>query len=92
MRPDGIAATLPAMRVVMLVYPGVQVLDVTGPLEVFANANRRLDELGDRRAKRYEIEIAAREPGRLRSTCGESDPEPDERTSVRPVHSQVAES
>ncbi len=58
------------MRVVMLVYPGVQVLDVTGPLEVFANANRRLDELGDRRAKRYEIEIAAREPGRLLSTSG----------------------
>ncbi len=58
------------MRVVMVVYPGVQVLDVTGPLEVFANANRRLDERGDRRAKRYEIEIAAREAGSVRTTSG----------------------
>ena len=54
----------------MVVYPGVQVLDVTGPLEVFANANRRLDESGDRRSKRYEIEIAAREAGPVRTTAG----------------------
>ncbi len=54
----------------MVVYPGVQVLDVTGPLEVFANANRRLDQRGDRRAKRYEIEITARAAGPVRSTSG----------------------
>ena len=54
----------------MVVYPGVQVLDVTGPLEVFANANRRLDQQGDLRAPRYEIEIAAREPGPVRTTSG----------------------
>lgn len=54
----------------MVVYPGVQVLDVTGPLEVFANANRRLDELGKARAPRYEIEMVAREPGRVRTTSG----------------------
>jgi transcriptional regulator GlxA family with amidase domain len=58
------------MRVVMVVYPGVQVLDVTGPLEVFANANRRLDRQGDRRARRYQIEIAAREAGPVRTTSG----------------------
>ena len=54
----------------MVVYPGVQVLDVTGPLEVFANANRRLDQLGDRRAPRYELEIVARQAGRVRTTSG----------------------
>jgi len=54
----------------MVVYPGVQVLDVTGPLEVFANANRRLDASGDRRASRYQIEIAAREAGPVRTTAG----------------------
>jgi len=54
----------------MVVYPGVQVLDVTGPLEVFANANRRLDERGDRRAARYQIEVAAREAGPVRTTSG----------------------
>jgi transcriptional regulator GlxA family with amidase domain len=58
------------MRVVMVVYPGVQVLDVTGPLEVFANANRRLDQQGDRRAPRYQIEIVARESGPVLTTSG----------------------
>ena len=58
------------MRVVMVVYPGVQVLDVTGPLEVFANANRRLDELGARSTPRYQIEIAARQAGKVRTTSG----------------------
>ncbi len=57
-------------KVVMVVYPNVQVLDVTGPLEVFANANRRLDSLGDSRSPRYAIEIAAREAGTVRSTSG----------------------
>jgi transcriptional regulator GlxA family with amidase domain len=61
---------LRAMRVVMVVYPDVQVLDVTGPLEVFANANRRLDQLGDRRAPRYELELVAPEAGSVRSTSG----------------------
>jgi transcriptional regulator GlxA family with amidase domain len=58
------------MRVVMVVYPGVQVLDVTGPLEVFANANRRLDQRGDRHAERYEIEIVARAAGPVRTNSG----------------------
>jgi transcriptional regulator GlxA family with amidase domain len=57
-------------RVVLVAYPDVQVLDVTGPLEVFANANRRLDALGDSRSPRYSIEIVAREAGPLRSTSG----------------------
>jgi len=58
------------MRVVMVVYPGVQVLDVTGPLEVFANANRRLDQLAGPRGPRYALEIAARVAGPVRTTSG----------------------
>ncbi len=54
----------------MLVYPDVQVLDVTGPLEVFASANRRLEQSGDRRSKRYQIEIVARAAGPVRTTSG----------------------
>ncbi|MFI5317703.1 MAG: DJ-1/PfpI family protein, partial [Myxococcota bacterium] len=54
----------------LVAYPDAQVLDVTGPLEVFANANRRLDALSDRRAPRYTIEIAAREAGPLRTMSG----------------------
>ncbi len=54
----------------MVVYPDVQVLDVTGPLEVFANANRRLDEQAESRTPRYRIEIAASAPGPVRTTSG----------------------
>ncbi len=57
-------------RVVLVAYPDAQVLDITGPLEVFANANRRLDALDERRAPRYSIEIVAREAGPLRTTSG----------------------
>ncbi len=57
-------------RVVLVAYPDVQVLDVTGPLEVFANSNRRLDPLGDTRSRRYTIEIVARDAGPLRTTSG----------------------
>jgi transcriptional regulator GlxA family with amidase domain len=57
-------------RVVLVAFPDVQVLDVTGPLEVFANANRRLEALSDRRSPRYTIEIAAREAGPLRTMSG----------------------
>jgi transcriptional regulator GlxA family with amidase domain len=58
------------MKVVMVVYPDVQVLDVTGPLEVFANANRRCDELGERRVPRYALELVAPEAGPVRTTSG----------------------
>ena len=57
-------------RVVLVAYPDVQVLDVTGPLEVFANANRRLDAVEDRRSPRYSIEIVAHRPGPLRTMSG----------------------
>src|SRR5262245_38824259 len=57
-------------RVVLVAYPDVQILDVTGPLEVFANANRRLDAQEDRRSPRYTIEIVAAEAGPLRTMSG----------------------
>jgi transcriptional regulator GlxA family with amidase domain len=57
-------------RVVLVAFPDAQVLDVTGPLEVFANANRRLDASEDRRSPRYSIEIVASRPGSLRTMSG----------------------
>jgi transcriptional regulator GlxA family with amidase domain len=57
-------------RVVLLAFPDVQVLDVTGPLEVFANANRRLDAEEDPRSPRYTIEIVAAQAGPLRTMSG----------------------
>ncbi len=57
-------------RVLMLSHPDAQILDVVGPLEVFQNANRRLDQLGDRRAPRYATALATVRGGRFRTTSG----------------------
>src|SRR5262245_11949363 len=58
-------------RVVMVAYPDVQIIDVVGPLEVFANANRRLDGTREeRRAPRYSVEIVAAQAGPLRTMSG----------------------
>jgi transcriptional regulator GlxA family with amidase domain len=57
-------------RVVILAYPDVGLLSVTGPLSVFAKANEGLDALGDTRSPRYAIEIAAPSAGPLRSNSG----------------------
>jgi len=56
-------------RVVMAAYPDVQVLDVTGPLEVFALATRLLRESG-REGAGYRLELSARQPGPLRCSSG----------------------
>jgi transcriptional regulator GlxA family with amidase domain len=47
-------------------YPDVQVLDVTGPLEVFALANR----LSPGRVPRYEISVLAPEAGAVSTSSG----------------------
>jgi transcriptional regulator GlxA family with amidase domain len=50
-------------RVAILLYPGVQSLDVTGPLEVFAAAQTLLERTGRRdRGYRVETVAASREP------------------------------
>jgi len=53
----------------MVAFPGVQILDVTGPLEVFGCAARML---GDRRAQpaAYEVEIVASRAGALTCSSG----------------------
>jgi transcriptional regulator GlxA family with amidase domain len=57
-------------RVVMVAYPDVEVLDVVGPLEVFAVANRLLDQRDAGRARRYALELATVAGGRVRTTSG----------------------
>ncbi|MET0881174.1 MAG: DJ-1/PfpI family protein, partial [Acidimicrobiales bacterium] len=52
-------------RVVVVAFPGFQPLDVVGPHEVFAGANRGLDP-----AQRYEIEIVARRTGPVEGESG----------------------
>lgn len=56
------------MRVAMLAFPQVQILDVTGPLEVFGRAARLLRERGRRGA--YEVEIVAARAGPFDCSSG----------------------
>ena len=53
-------------RVVFIAYPGVQVLDVCGPGEVFAIANRSLTSTHPK----YVVEIAASSPGEIVTSGG----------------------
>jgi transcriptional regulator GlxA family with amidase domain len=57
-------------RVVLVVFPNLQILDAVGPHEVFAAANRRLDALGDKRSPRYVLEVVSREAGAVSSWSG----------------------
>src|SRR5262245_52471313 len=57
-------------RVAMVVYPDVQLLDVTGPLEVFARTARWLVEQGRCRQPAYTVELLAEHPGIVRSSSG----------------------
>ena len=45
------------LRVAMLAYPDIQILDVTGPLEVFARTARWLKDNGRRSDDAYSVEI-----------------------------------
>lgn len=54
----------------MVVYPDVQILDVTGPLEVFARTARWLMDRGRRREPAYTVELLAARHGPVRSSSG----------------------
>jgi transcriptional regulator GlxA family with amidase domain len=58
-----------ARQVAILAYPGVQSLDVTGPLEVFAAAQTLLETSG--RAERgYDVLVLSRDGAPLRTSSG----------------------
>jgi transcriptional regulator GlxA family with amidase domain len=60
----------PAPRqVAILVYPGVQSLDFTGPLEVFAGA-QRLIEQSSRRERGYEVKLLSVDGQPLQTSSG----------------------
>jgi transcriptional regulator GlxA family with amidase domain len=54
----------------MVVYPDVQILDVTGPLEVFARTARWLVDQGRGRRPAYTVELLAAHRGLTRSSSG----------------------
>src|SRR5688572_924520 len=57
-------------HVVFVAFPDVQVLDVTGPLEVFGRAARLLVERGLRRDLAYSVEIVGPEAGPIETSSG----------------------
>jgi transcriptional regulator GlxA family with amidase domain len=57
-------------RIAMVGFDGIQVLDVTGPLEVFSRAGRLLVERGEADALPYEVVLAARHAGPLKTSSG----------------------
>jgi len=54
-------------RVVFVVFPDLQILDLTGPLEVFALANRLAGRAG---TGPYTTEVVSTEGGRVVASCG----------------------
>jgi transcriptional regulator GlxA family with amidase domain len=59
-----------AHQVVMLAYPDVQILDVTGPLEVFSRAARWMQDHGVRRDLAYQVEVVAPRAGPFATSSG----------------------
>ena len=57
-------------RVAVLAFPDAQVLDVTGPLEVFARTARWLTERGLAEQPAYATELLASEAGPVRTSGG----------------------
>ncbi|HEY6196029.1 MAG TPA: GlxA family transcriptional regulator [Candidatus Eisenbacteria bacterium] len=54
----------------MFAFPNVQILDVTGPLEVFSRTSRWLREHGKRADHAYEVEIIGLRRGMFRASSG----------------------
>jgi len=58
------------MRVAMLAYPDIQMLDVMGPLEVFSRTSRLLRDGGKRADDAYSVEIIGLKRGAFRASSG----------------------
>lgn len=54
----------------MLAYPDVQILDVTGPLEVFSRATRWMQDTGMRPDPAYRVEVVAPRAGSFATSSG----------------------
>jgi transcriptional regulator GlxA family with amidase domain len=66
----GIVPALNTRAIAMIGFEGIQVLDVTGPLEVFSRASRLLVEQGIADTPPYHVVLAAREAGPVNSSAG----------------------
>lgn len=60
--------TMPIRQIAVVAFPGAQILDVVGPLEVFGRAARWLTDQGQPAG--YRVEILAREAGPFETSSG----------------------
>jgi transcriptional regulator GlxA family with amidase domain len=69
--PNPVQARESKIRTVgIIAYPGIEILDVTGPMEVFAFANILLQLADLSNESAYAIELLAAKPGPLTASCG----------------------
>ncbi len=54
----------------IVTYPGVEIIDLTGPMEVFAFANVGLQRSGVCTEPAYPMQVLAAKPGPVSSSCG----------------------
>jgi transcriptional regulator GlxA family with amidase domain len=66
----GVSSERSVRRVVMVAYPGAQILDVTGPLEVFARTARWLQAERHHPEPAYAVEVVAPSRGLVRASSG----------------------
>src|ERR1700685_2625678 len=57
-------------RIVMLAFPDAQIIDITGPLEVFGRAARLLSDERGWRIPAYTVEIVATKAGPFATSSG----------------------
>lgn len=57
-------------RIVLAAFPGAQILDISGPLEVFATATREVTERDPRALPPYRVEVVATRSGPLPTSSG----------------------
>ncbi|MFO1418018.1 MAG: GlxA family transcriptional regulator [Methylotetracoccus sp.] len=57
-------------RIAIVAFPGAEILDITGPLDVFVYANTGLRMQGRDGVPAYRIEILAAAPGPVETACG----------------------
>ena len=66
--PSGSCAKIRPISIVT--YPGVEIIDLTGPMEVFAFANNALERSGVCSEPAYPMQVLAANPGPVMSSCG----------------------
>ena len=57
-------------RIGIVMYPGLEVLNVTGPHEVFSFANKFLKEQGITQERMYSVTLLAEQPGPVTTLSG----------------------